>query len=278
VETTPLVRARTRPVSLVIALVALALAGSAGTYTVRWGDTLGGIARQFGVAVQDLVAANGLRDPDHIREGQVLNVPIRVAGQLIAAATPAPAASPGVVRVGRGETLSGIAGRHGTTVAAIASANGITDVDHIREGTVLRLPAGAAGAVSWVCPVRGPVHYVGRFGESRGAGRMHQGVDIAAARGTPVYANVAGVVERHPNPRGGNAYYLHGDDGDTYYGAHLDTYTGSPGRVGIGQQIGTVGSTGNAVGGINHLHFERMPKGGASVDPMPLLARACFGA
>jgi murein DD-endopeptidase MepM/ murein hydrolase activator NlpD len=264
-----------RPVPLLLALLTLALAGSAGTYTVRWGDTLGGIAKQFGVSVQDFVTANGLRDPDHIREGQVLNVPARVAAQPIAAVTPA--VSPGTVRVAPGETLSGIARRHGTTVAAIASLNGIRDVDHIRDGTVLRIPAGAAPAATWVCPVRGPIRYIGRFGDPRG-GRSHQGVDMAAPRGTPVVANVGGELERHPNTRGGNAYYLRGDNGDTYYGAHLDGYVGAGGRVGIGQQIGTVGSSGNAIGGVSHLHFERMPGGGASVDPMPLLVRACQGA
>jgi murein DD-endopeptidase MepM/ murein hydrolase activator NlpD len=262
-----------RPIFLLVALLTLAFAGSAGTYTVRWGDTLGGIASKLGVSVHDLIVTNALRDPDQIREGQVLNVQARVVGQPIAAVTPAPA----VVRVARGETLSDIAEAHGTTVAAIASLNGITDTDHIREGAVVRLPAGAAAPASWVCPVRGPVHYVGRFGEDRG-GRIHQGVDIGAPRGTPVFANVAGEVEHHPNARGGNAYYLHGDDGDTYYGAHLDSYVGPDGRVGTGQQIGTVGSTGNAAGGISHLHFERMPRGGPSVDPMPSLARACFGA
>ena len=268
-------RASPRPVLLVVALLTLALAGSAGTYTVRWGDTLGGIARQLGVSVQDLVTANGLRDANRIREGQVLTVPARVGAQPIAAV----AASSGVVRVAAGETLGGIARRHGTTVAAIASLNGIRNVDQIRAGAILRVPAAAAPApaATWVCPVRGPVKYIGRFGEPRGAGRVHLGVDMGAPRGTPVVANVPGLVEHHPNALGGNAYYLKGDNGETYYGAHLDAFVGPGGRVGIGQQIGTVGSTGNALGGMNHLHFEQMPKGGASVDPMPLLSKACQG-
>src|SRR5688572_13744193 len=163
-----------RPVLLVVALLTLAFAGSAGTYTVRWGDTLGGIARQLGVSVQDLVTANGLRDANRIREGQVLAVPARVAAQPIAAVTPA--SSPGVVRVAAGETLGGIARRHGTTVAAIASLNGIRNVNQIREGAILRVPAAAAPAATWVCPVRGPVKYIGRFGDARGAGRRHLGV------------------------------------------------------------------------------------------------------
>jgi murein DD-endopeptidase MepM/ murein hydrolase activator NlpD len=252
----------------------MTLAASAGTYTVQWGDTLGGIARKLGVSVDDLSATNHITDPNRIRAGQVLSVPASVAGaQPIAAVSPA-----ATVRVGHGDTLSSIAGRYHTTVPAIAKANGIANPDRIREGTVLQLPGAAAAAINWVCPVYGPVHYVGRFGDPRGDGREHQGVDIAAARGTPVVANVAGTVVHHPNSRGGNAYYLHGDDGDVYYGAHLDAYVGSDGHVAMGQQIGRVGNSGNASGGVTHLHFERMPHGGASVDPMPLLARACFGA
>ena len=261
------------PLASLAVLLALTLAASAGTYTVQWGDTLGGIARHLGVSVPQLAAANHLTDPNRIRAGQVLNVPS--AG----APAPAPVATPAVasVRVGRGDTLGSIARRYGTTVTAIAKANGIADVNRVREGAVLRLP-GAAAAVNWVCPVYGVVHYIGRFGDSRGSGRVHQGVDIAAPRGTPVVANVAGTVVHHPNALGGNAYYLHGDDGDVYYGAHLDSFTGPDGRVAMGQQIGRVGNSGNASGGATHLHFERMPHGGASVDPMPLLARACFGA
>jgi murein DD-endopeptidase MepM/ murein hydrolase activator NlpD len=118
------------------------------------------------------------------------------------------------------------------------------------------------------------VRFVSGFGDGRGE-RRHEGVDIAAPRGTTVVANVAGVVEHHPNGLGGNAYYLKGDDGDTYYGAHLDSYIGPGGRVVIGQAIGRVGDSGNARGGITHLHFERMPGGRPAVDPLPLLVRAC---
>lgn len=261
-----------RPIVVAALLLALSLAASAGTYTVQWGDTLSGIAGKFGVSVGDLSRANHVTDPNRIRAGQVLTVPASVASAPPIAAVSQPA----TVRVSRGDTLRSIADRYGATVAAIAKANGIADVDRIREGTVLKLPTGAA-SVNWVCPVSGPVRYVGRFGDPRPGGRAHAGVDIAARRGTPVVANVSGVVEHRPNALGGNAYYLRGDDGDVYYGAHLDSYVGPGGRVAMGQQIGRVGDSGNASGGVTHLHFERSPGGGASVDPLPLLARACFG-
>lgn len=53
-----------------------------GTYTVQAGDTLGAIAERFGVTIADLVAANGLADPDLIYPGQELTIP--------AATTPIP--------------------------------------------------------------------------------------------------------------------------------------------------------------------------------------------
>lgn len=56
-----------------------------GTYTVRPGDTLIGIATQFGVTVDDLMAANKLTDPGLVRIGQVLKIP----GQVSQAADPA---------------------------------------------------------------------------------------------------------------------------------------------------------------------------------------------
>jgi LysM repeat protein len=47
---------------------------SVPTYTVVAGDTLGGIAKKFNVTVADLVAWNGLANPDAIEVGQVLRV------------------------------------------------------------------------------------------------------------------------------------------------------------------------------------------------------------
>jgi murein DD-endopeptidase MepM/ murein hydrolase activator NlpD len=73
----------------------------------------------------------------------------------------------------------------------------------------------------------------------------------------------------------GNALYLAGDDGTTYYGAHLSSYVASPGRVSAGGVIGRVGKTGDAEGTAPHLHFEIHPNGGAPVDPWPVVSRAC---
>lgn len=244
-------------------LLLFAVLSSAGTYTLRWGDTLGGVARRFGVPLGTLVAANKIENPNLVREGQVLTIPAKAGAPARAAVR--------THRVGSGETLGAIARRYGTTVARLAQANGIDNPNRIREGAVLRLDA----AAQWVCPVTGTVRFVSGFGDDRGGGRRHEGVDIVAPEGRPVVANVSGFFKRSSNPRGGHAYYLEGDDGVVYYGAHLSEYVGFNRWVRMGEAIGKVGQTGNAEGTIPHLHFERMPGGGASIDPYPLLARAC---
>ncbi len=61
------------------------------TYTVQFGDTLGLIAQRYGLAVEDLLAANGLTNPDALSVGQVLIIP--VAGSPAAAPTAAPLAT-----------------------------------------------------------------------------------------------------------------------------------------------------------------------------------------
>jgi len=87
-------------------------------------------------------------------------------------------------------------------------------------------------------------------------GRLHAGVDLAAADGTRIRAAGAGVVVRAGPAQGyGNAVLIdHGNGFLTHYG-HLSVITVRPGQqVSAGEQIGNEGSTGHATG--PHLHFE----------------------
>ena len=95
-------------------------------YTVRPGDTLWAIAQRFGTTVQELVNLNGIADPDLIYPGQVLRLP--------------DSSSVLVYRVVRGDTLSGIALRFGTTVQALARANHIANPNLIDVGQTLVIP------------------------------------------------------------------------------------------------------------------------------------------
>ncbi|MBC7293695.1 MAG: M23 family metallopeptidase, partial [Thermoleophilia bacterium] len=79
---------------------------------------------------------------------------------------------------------------------------------------------------NWVFPVQGPNSFVDTFGAPRSGGRTHQGTDIMTARNTPIVAVVDGVILR-TNPTdsglGGITIWLKGDDGNSYYYAHLSS-------------------------------------------------------
>jgi peptidoglycan LD-endopeptidase LytH len=137
-----------------------------------------------------------------------------------------------------------------------------------------RAPAPSVTTADWVCPVQGPRAFSNDYGASRGGGARHQGNDILAPKGTPVVANVAGVVTQRTGAISGLAYFLAGDDGNRYFGAHLDSF-GASGRVAAGTRIGTVGDTGDAKGGPPHLHFEIHPGGSGYTNPYSTLVKYC---
>ncbi len=126
----------------------------------------------------------------------------------------------------------------------------------------------------WLCPVEGPHAFSDDYGAPRGGGFSHQGNDILAARGTPVVASVDGVVRHREGAVSGLAYYLDGDDGNEYFGAHLDSF-GASGRVTQGTVVGRVGNTGDAASTAPHLHFEIHPGGSGYENPYPTLVKYC---
>jgi murein DD-endopeptidase MepM/ murein hydrolase activator NlpD len=136
-------------------------------------------------------------------------------------------------------------------------------------------PPPAPAPAAFVCPVQGAASFVDSFGAARSGGRTHQGVDMMAASGTPTVAPASGRVEHRGSSLGGLSWWVHADDGTTYYGTHLSGYANEgAGWVQAGTVIGYVGDTGNAAG-TPHLHFEMHPGGGAAVDPYPQVATSC---
>ena len=138
-------------------------------------------------------------------------------------------------------------------------------------------PGQIIGSGSWICPVQGGVSFTDTFGAPRGNGRTHKGNDMFAATGTPLVAVVSGSVFFQSDALGGLAAYVQGNDGNTYYYAHLNDYVGGGRSVTGGEVIGHVGNTGDASGGPSHLHFEIRPGGpnGLAIDPYPTLRAHC---
>lgn len=128
------------------------------------------------------------------------------------------------------------------------------------------------------CPVAGAVSFSDTWGAPRSGGRTHEGVDMIAARGTPLAAIYDGRIRRiSTGTLGGKSLWIRADNGDEFYYAHLDDYANiSVGqRVSEGEIVGYNGSTGNAPSWLPHLHFEFHPGGGAAVNPYPLVKSIC---
>ena len=262
------------------------------THTVKRGDTLAEIARWYGTSVNEVKGRNGLKRST-IRLGQQLTVPLPAR---FAAPAAKPAAKPAkrpvevklqpishtaghIHTVKRGDSLADIARHYGTSTAKVREMNGLKTT-RLKQGQKLSVPlppTPRASDIKGICPVKGARKYdfSDSWGSARHGGRRHRGNDIFAKRGTPVLANVGGTLRYAHGGVAGNAYYIQGDDGHVYYGAHLDKVSVKPGRVEKGQVIGTVGTSGNAQGTPPHLHFEIKPRGGPSVDPHAVLAAWC---
>lgn len=135
-----------------------------------------------------------------------------------------------------------------------------------------RTPSSSAPSSSgWVCPV--PYYTLTsafgyRIHPIHGDWRMHNGVDMSCAQGTPIYAARSGKVTVASYQAGGAGNYVsinHGDGYSSIY-MHMTHYIVSPGQyVTAGQVIGYVGSTGGSTG--PHLHFG-IARNGTYVNPM----------
>ena len=122
-------------------------------------------------------------------------------------------------------------------------------------------------------PVQGRCGFTDSWQAPRPGGRLHEGVDIIGARGLAIYAVADGVITRMltGGALSGNSIRLTIADGTYFFYAHLDGFAAglTVGQtVRAGQIIGYLGSTGATS---NHLHFEVHPKGGAAVNPYPLV-------
>jgi murein DD-endopeptidase MepM/ murein hydrolase activator NlpD len=270
---------------------------SVQVYRVKPGDTLTGIARQYGVSMKTIWWANNLKSKDRLKPGTKLRIPPD-DGLL--------------VKVKEGESLDRIARTYDADPARIQEANGLAD-DTVFIGQTLFIPKSAGTIASVPTPTPkprprvevnsdpgggsvnngggqtrpvGPVRYAG--------GRMawpvvgggnylsqyshygHPAIDVAGEYGSPVVAAAGGRVIYAGWRSNGGGYQVWIDHGNGLYTTynHLSGVSVGAGQtVGAGQRIGSLGSSGWATG--PHLHFEVWVgypwSGGSRVNPLAYL-------
>ncbi len=135
-------------------------------------------------------------------------------------------------------------------------------------------PATANPASPWRTTLRGPARLSSEFGIRKdpftGRPAFHDGIDLAAKRGTPIHAFRAGVVTYSGWKAGyGRVVIVRHDDGlESVYGHNAENFVEKGMRVTPETPLARVGSTGRSTG--PHLHFE-VRRDGQPVNPVPYL-------
>lgn len=236
-------------------------------HVVKRGEKLEGIGSRFGVSAGELALLNGLNTVDYVSPGQVLLISY---GDTKGGNTRRTGSS-SYRNYGRGNNNSQSYRRSGT----YSNDNDYGDAFGSgwgREPSDV-LASSYKGRLSW--PVAGG-QIVSGFG--RRPGTVHDGLDIKAQSGTPIFAAQSGQVVYADDriPGYGNLVILRSKDGFTTIYAHCRKLLVKEGdSVTSGQQIAEVGDTGHATG--FHLHFEVRVKSKdgkfIAVNPLPYFAQ-----
>lgn len=281
---------------------------TAGSYTIRPGDTLRAIGEMTSAGSEALAIENDLTPPYTLRPGQQLRIPAGLYH-----------------RVAAGETGIGIAAAYRADWGEIITVNALSEPYILRVGQRLRLPSGArpvqagpvdvgaraaafrldiddiatgsqpalaasgkpaagtaaprkpvttaiadpayfTGRFEW--PLNGPI--LARFGRIA-PGKVSDGINIAAAEGTPIRATANGIVAYAGDQigvYGGLILINHGSGWVSAYGhaRRIDVKRGQ--SVRMGDVIGRAGATGQVQ--TSQLHFQ-LRKNRIPVDPMKQL-------
>ncbi len=259
---------------------------------VAAGDTLFALAQRYGTTVDAIAAANDLVPGAVLRIGQPLTIPPGKPAAAVAAAnrparrSAAAARTPAgrlIHQVRAGDTLFPLARQYGTSVEAIASANGLPSADTLRLGQRLIIPVGrpsvAAAPRAPVSAPRASSPSIAMFWPARGIitsrfgwryRRHHDGIDIGSPWGAPIYAARSGRVIFAGWYYGyGRAVIIDNGGGMTTLYGHASRLVVRNGEiVERGQLIARVGCTGRCTG--SHVHFE-VRINGRPVNPLPYL-------
>ena len=222
------------------------------TYVVQKGDTLAGISAYFGVSDQTILNANPKITRKRALPGQKLTI-LPVSGVRYT--------------IQDSDTAESIAAKFGTSPQAIARVNAGVRIASLQTGTSIIIPGDKLPRLKLASS---PVFSGSQFLKMPTEGfnwrvlHNHNAVDIANSCGTPVKAAADGIVVPDPMEgdgtgdwNGGYGHFVmidHQNGIKTRY-AHLNKILVSIGDiVKQGQEIGTMGQTGEATG--CHLHFE----------------------
>ncbi len=162
----------------------------------------------------------------------------------------------------------------------------VKDLKREVESAELELDVFKAGSEFFiddlVFPISGPydIPLVDSWGFPRAPGtpdeHWHEGMDILSPGGTPIVASERGVATKvgEASALGGLRVWIQGESGTKWYYAHMSAIRDGL-KVGdsveVGEVIGFVGQSGNAVGTPDHLHLQVHPNGGRPVNPYPIL-------
>lgn len=228
-----------------------------GFHTVRQGETLLAIARQYGVTLPDLVSWNGITDPNQIHVGQTIRV------------SPTGAAPVAIVTPGQGAAVATPVPPSGTDAGAVPLVREpIGGKAPITEPSVptpppAATPSAAAMSGQWQWPAKGSL--IAGYNEA-----SNKGLDIGGSVGDPVYAASAGkVVYAGSGLRGYGKLIVikHNQEYNSVYAHNDKLLVKEDDDVVQGQKIAELGSS---EADRPKLHFE-IRKQGKAVDPMGYL-------
>lgn len=178
--------------------------GGGGSYTVRAGDTLSGIAARFGTSAEALARRNGIANAHVIVAGTRL----RISGSGGGSSQSATWIGGTSYTVRSGENLGAIASRFGISVASLARMNGIANPNMVVAGTRLRVPeVGSGSSTTSTGSSSAAGYHTVQPGENLGAIAARFGTSVGQIAAMNGIGNpnvvVAGTRLRVPGARGG---------------------------------------------------------------------------
>ncbi len=234
------------------------------SYRVAKGDTISELAERFNVFPDSIISFNGIKQAKSLQVGQYLRIPSMngilytvKAGDSVESVAESYKISPD--RVKDANALDQAVLAAGSTLF-LPDARFPNHVLHEINGDLFRWPTNAR-LTSW---------YGWRKDPFSGSRIFHNGIDLAAAIGTPVRAAMAGTVTQigYSTISGNYITVRHASGYSSFYGHLSATYVSVGTKVGVGTMIAAVGNSGYSTG--SHLHFTVF-KNGRTINPIPLL-------